>query len=193
MNHFNYRGNILYAEEVDLRILAEKVGTPCYVYSRATLERHWHAFDKVFSDLEHLVCYAVKANSTLGVLNVLAKLGSGFDIVSVGELERVLIAGGEGKGADFSSLREVADSKLRAAVLIGRDAHVLADALQGVTEIVFAENMEQAVVMAVEQAEAGDDVLLSPACASFDMYQDYRQRGDDFAGCVRALQQEANP
>jgi len=105
----------------------------------------------------------------------------------------VLIAGGESKGADFSSLREVASKKIRAAVLIGRDAAVLADALQGVTEIVFAENMEQAVSVAVEQAEAGDDVLLSPACASFDMYQDYQQRGDDFVSCVRALQQELNP
>ena len=105
----------------------------------------------------------------------------------------VLIAGGEGKGADFGSLRKVVDKKVRVAVLIGRDAAVLADALQGVTKIVFADNMEQAVVMAVEQAEAGDVVLLSPACASFDMYQDYQQRGDDFVSCVRALQRELNP
>ncbi|HED17505.1 MAG TPA: UDP-N-acetylmuramoyl-L-alanine--D-glutamate ligase [Gammaproteobacteria bacterium] len=105
----------------------------------------------------------------------------------------VLIAGGESKGADFSSLREVASKKLHAAVLIGRDAAVLADALQDVTQVVFAENMEQAVVMAAELARAGDDVLLSPACASFDMYQDYQQRGDDFVECVRALQQEFKP
>lgn len=105
----------------------------------------------------------------------------------------VLIAGGEGKGADFSGLCPVVDNKVRAAVLIGRDASVLAEAFQGGCEIVYADSMQQAVVKASEQAEAGDVVLLSPACASFDMYRDYQQRGDDFVSCVRALQQEANP
>ncbi len=75
--------------------LAEEFGTPLYIYSRATLERHWHAFDSALGDHPHLICYAVKANSNIGILNVMAKLGSGFDIVSQGELERVLAAGGE--------------------------------------------------------------------------------------------------
>jgi diaminopimelate decarboxylase len=104
MNHFNYRGDVLFAEDVDLRILAEQVGTPCYVYSRATLERHWHAFNNVFSDIDHLICYSVKANSSLGVLNILARLGSGFDIVSIGELERVIKAGGDPAKVVFSGV-----------------------------------------------------------------------------------------
>ena len=75
--------------------LAAQTGTPCYVYSRATLERHWRVFDETLSGQPHLICYAVKANSSLAVLQVLAKLGSGFDVVSVGELERVMQAGGD--------------------------------------------------------------------------------------------------
>ncbi len=104
MNHFNYKQNILFAENVDLRRIASEVGTPCFVYSRATLERHWRAFDDVFKDRDHLVCYAVKANSNLAVLNLLARLGSGFDIVSGGELERVLRAGGDPQKIVFSGI-----------------------------------------------------------------------------------------
>jgi len=104
MNHFKYKDQILFAENVDLRRVAKEVGTPCYVYSRATLERHWHAFDRVFKDHDHIVCYAVKANSNLAVLNILARLGSGFDIVSGGELERVLRAGGEPQKIVFSGI-----------------------------------------------------------------------------------------
>lgn len=104
MDHFEYRGGELYAEDVSLREIAERYGTPCYVYSRATLERHWHAFDDAFGAHPHLVCFAVKANSNLGVLNALARLGSGFDIVSVGELERVLAAGGDPRKVLFSGV-----------------------------------------------------------------------------------------
>ena len=95
MDYFNYRDGRLYAEDVALAAIAAEHGTPCYVYSRATIERHWHAFDNALGGQDHLVCYAVKANSNLAVLNVMARLGSGFDIVSVGELERVLRAGGD--------------------------------------------------------------------------------------------------
>lgn len=118
MNHFNYRGAVLFAEDVDLRIVAEQVGTPCYVYSRATLERHWHAFDDVFADIEHLICYSVKANSSLGVLNILARLGSGFDIVSIGELERVIKAGGDPAKVVFSGVGK-AESEMRRALQTG--------------------------------------------------------------------------
>lgn len=114
MNHFSYRDGQLFAEDVDLSRLAGEVGTPCYVYSRATLERHWHAFDTVFAGYEHLICYAVKANSSLAVLNVLARLGSGFDIVSVGELERVLAAGGDASKVVFSGVGKTADEMRRA-------------------------------------------------------------------------------
>ncbi len=104
MNHFHYQGDVLCCEDLPLSQIADAVGTPCYVYSRATLERHWHAFDTVFAGHDHLVCYAVKANSTLGVLNVLARLGSGFDIVSGGELERVIRAGGDPSKVVFSGV-----------------------------------------------------------------------------------------
>ncbi len=104
MDHFNYQGETLYCEEVALADIVSQVGAPCYVYSRATLERHWHAFDKALAAHPHKICYAVKANSNLAVLQCLAKLGSGFDIVSRGELERVLLAGGKPENIVFSGV-----------------------------------------------------------------------------------------
>lgn len=118
MNHFDYRGGCLFAEDVDLRRIINEVGTPCYVYSRATLERHWRAFDSVLDGHEHLICYAVKANSNLAVLNVLARLGSGFDIVSGGELRRVIAAGGQAAKVVFSGVGKSAD-EMRYALELG--------------------------------------------------------------------------
>jgi len=118
MDYFNYRDGVLSAESVPLDAIAERFGTPCYVYSRATLERHWHAFDNAFAGRPHLVCYAVKANSNIGLLNVLARLGSGFDIVSVGELERVLAAGGDPGKIVFSGVGKRED-ELRRALQVG--------------------------------------------------------------------------
>lgn len=118
MDHFSYSGADLCAESVPLAAIARDFGTPCYVYSRATLERHWHAFDRAFDGRPHLVCYAVKANSNLAVLNVLARLGSGFDIVSVGELERVLVAGGDPRKVVFSGVGKRED-ELRRALEVG--------------------------------------------------------------------------
>lgn len=115
MDYFEYHAGELYAERVPLAAIAERFGTPCYVYSRATLERHWHAFDRAFAGHPHLVCYAVKANSNLAVLNLLARLGSGFDIVSVGELERVLAAGGAPSQVVFSGVGK-RDDELRRAL-----------------------------------------------------------------------------
>lgn len=114
MDHFEYRAGRLYAENVAVADIAAAVGTPCYVYSRATIERHWRAFDEAFGAHPHLVCYAVKANSNLAVLNVLAQLGSGFDIVSVGELERVLAAGGDPGKVVFSGVGKRRDELERA-------------------------------------------------------------------------------
>ena len=94
MDHFQYAGDALHAEQVPLAEIAARAGTPCYVYSRATIERHWRAFDEAFGGHPHRICYAVKANGNLAVLNLLARLGSGFDIVSGGELRRVIAAGG---------------------------------------------------------------------------------------------------
>lgn len=118
MDHFSYHGADLCAESVPLAAIARDFGTPCYVYSRATLERHWRAFDRAFDGRPHLVCYAVKANSNLAVLNVLARLGSGFDIVSVGELERVLAAGGDPRKVVFSGVGKRED-ELRRALEVG--------------------------------------------------------------------------
>ncbi|MBT6277487.1 MAG: diaminopimelate decarboxylase [Chromatiales bacterium] len=114
MDHFVRRGKTLYAEDVALAEIAAKVGTPCYVYSRATLERHWRAFDDALAGTEHLICYSVKALSNLAVLNVLARLGSGFDVVSVGELERVLAAGGDPARTVFSGVGKRPDEMARA-------------------------------------------------------------------------------
>jgi diaminopimelate decarboxylase len=118
VDHFNYRDGRLYAEDVPAAAIAARFGTPCYVYSRATLERHWRAFDTAFGDHPHLVCFAVKANSNLGVLDLLARLGSGFDIVSVGELERVLAAGGDPARVLFSGVGKRAD-EIRRALEVG--------------------------------------------------------------------------
>ena len=117
MDHFHYRKGQLYAEAVPLAEIAARFGTPVYVYSRATLERHWHAFDHVLRPIPHLVCFAVKANSNLAVLNLLARLGSGFDVVSVGELERVIAAGGDPARTLFSGVGKRRDEILRALEL----------------------------------------------------------------------------
>ncbi|EGQ9064868.1 diaminopimelate decarboxylase [Vibrio parahaemolyticus] len=118
MDYFNYQDDgQLWAEDVPLQALAEQYGTPLYVYSRATLERHWKAFDSAVGQHPHLVCYAVKANSNLGVLNALARLGSGFDIVSGGELERVIAAGGDAKKVVFSGVGKTPAEMKRALEL----------------------------------------------------------------------------
>jgi len=118
MDYFNYHNGILYAEEVDLISLAQEYGTPCYVYSRATLQRHWYAFKRAFNGSPHLVCYAVKANSNLAILNLLARLGAGFDIVSGGELERVLRAGGQPGKIVFSGVGKT-KAEMRHALAVG--------------------------------------------------------------------------
>jgi len=117
MDHFQYHGAELYAEDLPVTGIAARFGTPCYVYSRATLEHHWRAFSDAFRDRPHLICFAVKANANLAVLNVLARLGSGFDIVSVGELMRVLAAGGDTSKVVFSGVGKRSDEIRRALVL----------------------------------------------------------------------------
>ena len=118
MDYFEYREGILFAENVSIENIAAQQGTPAYIYSRATLEKHWKAFDQAFQSRPHLICYAVKANSNIAVLNVLARLGSGFDIVSVGELERVLKAGGEPAKIVFSGVGKRHD-EIRRALEVG--------------------------------------------------------------------------
>lgn len=114
MDYFNYRNTTLFAEDVAVRDIVRQHGSPCYIYSRATLERHWRAFDQAFGDHAHLICYAVKANSNIALLNLLARLGSGFDIVSLGELERVITAGGDAQKIVFSGVGKREDEILAA-------------------------------------------------------------------------------
>ena len=118
MDYFNYQDNELFAEAVSLRDIADEWGTPCYVYSRKTLERHWRVFDEALGAHPHNICYAVKANSNMALLNILARLGSGFDIVSGGELERVLRAGGHMKKVIFSGVGKQ-PWEIRAAISAG--------------------------------------------------------------------------
>lgn len=114
MDAFNYRDGELFAEGVALSAIAERFGTPTYVYSRAHIEAQYRAYADALSGMPHLVCFAVKANSNLGVLNVLARLGAGFDIVSRGELERVLAAGGHADKIVFSGVGKTRDDMRRA-------------------------------------------------------------------------------
>ncbi|MDO8895431.1 MAG: diaminopimelate decarboxylase [Nitrosomonas sp.] len=103
-SEFIYHGNELYVESVPLKQIAEEFGTPCYVYSRSALTQAYQEFDSAFANRDHLICYAVKANSNIAILNLLAQLGSGFDIVSGGELLRVIKAGGDPKKIVFSGV-----------------------------------------------------------------------------------------
>ena len=113
MDFFQYKNDRLYAENLPVQQLAEQFGTPLYVYSRATLERHWRAFDSALGEHPHLICFAVKSCSNIGVLSVMAKLGSGFDIVSQGELERVLAAGGDPSKVVFSGVAKSREEIMR--------------------------------------------------------------------------------
>ena len=120
MNTFEYKNNLLHAEDVNLQELAEAYGTPCYVYSKAAIESNYRAYETALSQWPSRICYAVKANSNLAVLNLLAKLGAGFDIVSIGELERVIRAGGDVKKVVFSGVAKRAD-EIRRALVLGID------------------------------------------------------------------------
>lgn len=114
MDFFQYKNEQLYVEDLPVKQLAEEFDTPLYIYSHATLERHWYAFDSALGEHPHLICYAVKANSNIGILNIMAKLGSGFDIVSQGELERVLAAGGDASKVVFSGVAKSRAEIMRA-------------------------------------------------------------------------------
>ena len=109
MAAFTYANGQLGAEDVPLAEVARRYGTPCYVYSRAAIEQKWRAFDQAFAARAHLVCYAVKANSNIAILNILARLGSGFDIVSIGEFARVMRAGGDPRKVVFSGVGKRGD------------------------------------------------------------------------------------
>lgn len=128
MDQFSYRDGQLFAEQVAVADIARDFGTPAYVYSRAAFENHYRAYDEALAGRPHLVCYAVKANSNLAVLNVLARLGAGFDIVSVGELERVLRAGGDPSRIVFSGVGKQPHEMRRALEVGVRCFNVESDA-----------------------------------------------------------------
>lgn len=136
MDYFNYKNDQLYAEDVSVTEIVNRFGTPVYIYSRATLERHWNAFNDGLDDYPHLICYAVKANSNIAVLQVMAKLGSGFDIVSVGELERVLAAGGDPKKIVFSGV-----GKLKHEIERALDIGILSFNVESQAELETIENI----------------------------------------------------
>jgi diaminopimelate decarboxylase len=117
-NHFHYQQDQLFAENVALSDIAQRFGTPCYVYSRAALTDGYRQFAEAFKDREHLICYAVKANSNLAILNLFARLGAGFDIVSGGELQRVLAAGGAADKVVFSGVGK-SEAEMRQALEAG--------------------------------------------------------------------------
>ncbi|GAA4091438.1 diaminopimelate decarboxylase [Zhongshania borealis] len=118
MTPFHYLNGELHAESVSLSSIAKQFGSPCYVYSRGYLEQRFTEYTEALAGQDHLVCYAVKANSNIAVLNVLARLGAGFDIVSVGELERVLAAGGKAERIVFSGVGKTA-AEMRRALEVG--------------------------------------------------------------------------
>ncbi len=141
MSAFAIVGGELHAERVPLSEIALRFGTPCYVYSRAALEAKFRAFDAAFADVPHLVCYAVKANSNLAVLNVLARLGSGFDIVSGGELARVIAAGGDPGKTVFSG--------------VGKTAPEMEDALRVGIRCFNVESAAELVLLSAVAARVG--------------------------------------
>ena len=147
---FRYIDNRLHAESVDLEALAHEHGTPCYVYSRLAIEERWRAFDSAFADTPHLVCYAVKANGNLAVLDTLARLGSGFDIVSSGELQRVLRAGGEPARTVFAGVgktgEEVAQALRAGVACINVES---AQELQRVSEVAVSLGIDAPVSLRV--------------------------------------------
>src|SRR5690606_18892555 len=104
MHDFRYVGNQLYCENVSVESLAKKFGTPLYIYSQNTLTRHFQELDRAMSPVGHLICFAMKSNSNQSVLRTLANLGSGFDIVSGGELQRVIAAGGDARKCVFAGV-----------------------------------------------------------------------------------------
>lgn len=116
--NFLYKDGLLYVENVSLQDIAKQYGTPCYVYSREALEQNWQAFTKAFGNISHRICYAVKANANLAILNVFAKKNAGFDIVSIGELERVLAAKGDPKKVIFSGAAKQS-SEIKRAIAVG--------------------------------------------------------------------------
>jgi len=139
MHYFEYQNGELFAEQVPVRRIAKEVGTPAYIYSLATLKRHYHVFDRAFARVPHIVCFSVKANSNLAVLRTFAKEGSGFDIVSSGELFRALKAGGDPKKIVFSGV-----GKKKEEIEYALDAGILMFNVESEQELTFLDDVSRA-------------------------------------------------
>ena len=183
MDHFNYKGDSLFAEDLTVSDIAARYGTPCFIYSRATLERHYRVYAEALAGHPHKICFAVKANSNLGVLNVLARLGAGFDIVSGGELDRVLTAGGDASNIIFSGLGKTTN-EIRKALDVGIHCfNVESEAeLSRINEIAQAEKKIAPISVRVNpNVDAGTHPYIStglkenkfgiPASNAIDLYR----------------------
>ena len=183
MDHFKYKGDSLFAEDLTVSDIAARYGTPCFIYSRATLERHYRVYAEALAGHPHKICFAVKANSNLGVLNVLARLGAGFDIVSGGELDRVLTAGGDASNIIFSGLGKTTN-EIRKALDVGIHCfNVESEAeLSRINEIAQAEEKIAPISVRVNpNVDAGTHPYIStglkenkfgiPASNAFDLYR----------------------
>ena len=148
MDYFAYKDGILFAENVNLQDIAKKHGTPAYVYSRATLERHAHAYIKGFKNMEGLVCFSVKALSNISILKILSKAGCGFDIVSGGELHRALMAGADPRKIIFSGV-----GKSQAEMIAGIQSNILSFNVESKSELLLldqvASDMEKVAPVAI--------------------------------------------
>jgi diaminopimelate decarboxylase len=163
MNAFEHRDGQLFAEGVALPAIAERFGTPTYVYSRAHIEQQYRAYADALNGTPHLICFAVKANSNLAVLNVLARLGAGFDIVSRGELERVLAAGGEAQKIVFSGVGKSRDD-MRRALEVGVHCFNVesVDELERLQEVAASLNVQAPVSLRVNpDVDAGTHPYIS--------------------------------
>lgn len=130
MRHFSYINGALHAENVSLHTIAEEVGTPFYCYSSATLERHYNVFNDAFKDVDHLICYAIKANSNQAVIKTLAEQGAGMDVVSEGELRRALAAGVKAEKICFSGV-----GKTKAEMAAALNANILSFNIESEPEL----------------------------------------------------------
>lgn len=149
MSYFQFKNDTLYAEDVAVHALAERYGTPAYIYSRAAFEAHYQAYAKAMGK-DDLICYAVKANSNIAVLNILARLGAGFDIVSVGELERVLLAGGNPEKIVFSGVAKT-KAEMQRALEVGIHCFNVESAaeLERLNEVALEINMAAPISLRV--------------------------------------------
>ena len=183
MDHFNYKGDSLFAEDITVTDIAAQYGTPCFIYSRATLERHYRVYAEALAGHPHKICFAVKANSNLGVLNVLARLGAGFDIVSGGELDRVLDTGGYASKIIFSGLGKTTN-EIRKGLDVGIHCfNVESEAeLMRISEVAQAEGKVAPISVRVNpDVDAGTHPYIStglkenkfgiPAANAIDLYR----------------------